>query len=111
MDVLIDNNRETFVAACNKMLDTNYEILTQLNADTEFASEDAAEIIEQTKASVKHYENVRRKLLDEENLSAFEQNILAIICQGCATSMDVQIENLKKASKGLKEFVKKLMKL
>lgn len=111
MSALIENNRETFVSACNKMLDTSYEILTQLNADTEFESEDNKEIIEDTKTSIAHYENVRRKLLDEEELSAFEQNMLAITCQGCATSMDVQTENLKKASKGLKELVKKLMKL
>lgn len=111
MDVLIDNNREAFVAACNKMLDTNYEILTQLNADTEFASEDMAETIEQTKVSVKHYEDIRRKLIEEEELTSFDQNMLAIICQGCATQMDVQVENLKKASKGLKNLVKKLMKI
>lgn len=113
---LIKQYKETAIAALNSCLDSMYN-LTDKYFDKEGKmlpfperNEKVENFIQEVRADTQKYENVRRKLIDENfNLSLYEINLIALSFNFTIETMKKQAENLTRTIEVLSDLVAALM--
>lgn len=113
---LIKKYKETAIAALNSCLDSMYN-LTDKYFDKEGKmlllperNEKVENFIQEVRADTQKYENVRRKLIDENfDLSLYEINLIALSFNFTIETMKKQAENLTRTIEVLSDLVAALM--
>lgn len=113
---LIKKYKETAIAALNSYLDSMYN-LTDKYFDKEGKmlplperNEKVKNFIQEVRADTQKYENVRRKLIDENfDLSLYEINLIALSFNFTIETMKKQAENLTRTIEVLSDLVAALM--
>ena len=113
---LIKQYKETAIAALNSYLDSMYN-LTDKYFDKEGKmlplperNEKVESFIKEVRADTQKYENVRRKLIDENfDLSLYEINLIALSFNFTIETMKKQVENLTRTIEVLSDLTAALM--
>lgn len=95
--------KELYISCINKMLDINFEVLNRLGAELELKKENESSIIENTRISIKRYEDLKHRIINNEEMKKLDYNLLAIAIQGNITSLKMIIENYETTVKELEK--------
>jgi hypothetical protein len=110
---LVKENEKPILAAVETAIDKLQEVVDMLDKEKEgkvtldIKDEDRP-FYESYRSSVDTYEKLRRKILDHEELTMFDVNLIATCLHLAAARMEAQYRYMKEASVTVQELAKKL---